>query len=546
MTSVSITESYKTVVVSEGAGETVIVTAPSQAVTVSTVGLGPQGPGGDLGLYANFIDTTDQPLVSTAANQVITFNTTLGSRGISLVDNSKITFALNGTYKILASLQLTNSGNNISEINVFFKKNGSTIADSNTRIDLEPRKSVSTPYHGCFTVEFQLDLVANDYVQIFWAADHDGISVDTIPADTLHPQAPSAIINVAQVLFAQAGVPTGGNPGDILTKSSSTNYDTAWTDSPTVDKISLDLTAAESVAPGQIAWNATEGTLDLGTPGVTYQLGQEIAFRCKNVSADVITDGEAVMFMGADATTGYIEVAHMIANGTLPGYVFFGVATEVIPVGGLGYVTTLGKVRGIDTSAFPDDSVLWLDPVNPGGFQLTEPVAPHLKIAAAAVVKSHPTDGVLFVRAETGRNISECHDVEVGTGAQDREYLGWSEAMQHWMPLPIPNAAPRSATIAGPKTGDNFTLFRTDVSTTISSVNALVSGFSPSVTYEIRYATNRTSTGTLAITPATTVNTTTGSPAVVQNQPIPANSYVWLVITAVSGTVGELNVTIAF
>lgn len=320
-----------------------------------------------------------------------------------------------------------------------------------------------------------------------------------------------------------------------------------YLDSATIyDKLAFDTTAGLSPGVGELTWNQTEGTLNIGTPGVTYQVGQELSFRCKNVSADPIVDGEACMFMGADQTTGYLEVAHMIADGSVPGYVFFGVATEPIPVGGVGYVTTLGKVRGIDTSAFPEDSLLWLSPADPGTFQLTEPDAPNLKIAAAAVIKSDPVDGILFVRAETGRNIADCHDVEVGLGAQDREYLGWNEANQRWQPIKVPNAAPRSITIAGPKQNDSFTIFKTDVQTTITSVVGLVSGSTPSVTYEIRYAADRTATGTLAIVPDTVTNTTTGDSATVQNQPIPANSYVWVVITAVSGTVGEMNVTIAF
>lgn len=341
------------------------------------------------------------------------------------------------------------------------------------------------------------------------------------------------------------GVPTGGTEGDILVRTSGGSYATAWTDSPTVDKLAFDTTATESVTTAQLAWNTTEGTLDIGTPGVTYQLGQELSFRCKNVGADPILDGEAVMFAGADAATGYLEVVHMIANGTVPGYVFFGVATEPITPGALGYVTTLGKVRGIDTSAYPEDSLLWLDPANPGGFTIVEPEAPNLKIAVAAVIKSHPTAGIIFVRAETGRNIADCHDVEVGPGAADREYLGWSEDNNRWQPLRIPNAAPRSITIPEPRAGDSFTLFRTDTTTTITSVTALVSGTNPSVTYELRYATNRTNPGVLAST-STATNTTTGSSASVANQPIPANSYVWIEITSTVGTVGEINVTIAF
>lgn len=314
----------------------------------------------------------------------------------------------------------------------------------------------------------------------------------------------------------------------------------------TFEKITFDTAAGVSVGNGELAWNAVEGTLNVGGEGITYQVGQELSYKCKNVSADPIVDGEACMFMGADTTTGYLEVAHMIANGTLPGYVFFGVATEPIPVGGIGYVTTMGKVRGIDTSLYPEDSLLWLDPLNPGGFTTVEPEAPNLKIAAAAVIKSDATDGVIFVRAETGRNIADCHDVEVGIGASDRQYLGWAESNQRWQPFDIPNAAPRSLTIAGPKVNDSFTIFRTDVETTLSSVIAIVSGSTPSVTYEIRYGSDRSGAGTLAIVADTVTNTTTGDSATIQNQPIPANSYVWLVITAVSGTVGELNVTLAF
>lgn len=205
MTTVNIDNDYRILVVNDSNGDTAIVTAPSPAVIVETTGLGPQGPGGVIALYGNFIDTTDQPLVSTSAAQPLTLNTTLENRGITVTNGSRINFELAGTYKILASLQITNSSNSISEVNVFFKQNGTTIANSNTRIDLEPRKSVSTPYHGCFTIEFQLSATNGDYVEIYWSADNLGIAVDTIPQDALHPQAPSAIINVAQVMFASPG-----------------------------------------------------------------------------------------------------------------------------------------------------------------------------------------------------------------------------------------------------------------------------------------------------------------------------------------------------
>ena len=546
MSEVIVSKQDVNLVVSESEDNSVVV-SPSTVSSVTINTRGPQGPGGVMGLYGSFIDTTDQPLVSTAAAQRITINTTLENRGVTIASGSRITFELAGTFKILASVQTTNLGNQTTEVNFFFKKNGNTIADSNTRIDLGPRKSVGVPYHGCFTIEYQLTVATNDYVELWWAADHLQVTLDNIVANGTHPAAPSVILNVAQVMYAQTGTPPGGNIGDLVVKASGTDYDTVWTDAPTVDKLGLDLTAAETVSTGQLAWNATEGTIDVGLlHGSVNQIGQEVQLLCTNSAASLtITNGMGVMFTGGNASTLRLEVQPMQANGDLPGYVFFGIATQTIAPGATGYITTFGKVRGLNTSAYPEDSILWCDPVNPGQFVLTEPIAPQLKIAAAAVIKSHATEGVLMVRADTGQNLSDCHDVETDT-AQDTDYLGWSEDMQHWMPLSVPNAAPRSITIVDPQPSDSFTVFRTTRATTISQVVALVAGTTPAVGYELRYAANRTASGTTAIIPVIASNTTVGSGATVQNMPIPSGNYVWLNITTVSGNTTEFNLSVAF
>jgi hypothetical protein len=244
MTSVTITDNYRIVVASDNDGQTTTVTAPSPAATVTTTGLGPQGPGGTLALYGSFIDITDQPLISTTTAQPLTLNTSLETRGISVADNSKITFTAPGTYKILASLQVTNTTNNISEVNFFFAKNGTVITNSNTRIDLNSRKSVSTPYHGCFTIEFQLTVAANDYLQLYWVADTLGITIDTIPAGGPHPQAPSAIVNVAQIMYLQTSVPNGTANGDTLIWNAATS---SWQASNSLTLLEQRVAALESV-----------------------------------------------------------------------------------------------------------------------------------------------------------------------------------------------------------------------------------------------------------------------------------------------------------
>lgn len=343
------------------------------------------------------------------------------------------------------------------------------------------------------------------------------------------------------------GFPSGGTTGDVLIKVGSGYYDSTWTKDLVLDTVSVRTTATGTVNPGQLRWNPREHTVDVGMlRGVVNQLGQETTMICLNTADVTVANGSAVMFTGTDEDSGHPTIGPMIADGSVSAKVFFGVATEEIAPDAEGYVTIFGKVRDIDTSAFPEDSILWLDPTNPGGYTLTQPMAPALKIAAAAVIHSHPTEGTLLVRADVGAALSECHDVEAEV-IGDKQFLGWSEDMQHWMPLDPPNKAPRSITISEPLPDDTFTLFRTSKETTLEQVTALVAGRNgPGVSYELRYAADRTASGTLATVPGFTSVTTTGSTATVQNMPIPSGNYVWLKVNAVSGTTTEFNLSLAF
>lgn len=81
---------------------------------------------------------------------------------------------------------------------------------------------------------------------------------------------------------------------------------------------------------------------------------------------------------------------------------------------------------------------------------------------------------------------------------------------------------------------------------TITQINAVLVGSStPSVTWTIRHATDRSATGNEVVTGGTTTtSTTTGSEVTSFNDAtIPANSYVWVETTAQSGTVDSLSIT---
>jgi hypothetical protein len=104
---------------------------------------------------------------------------------------------------------------------------------------------------------------------------------------------------------------------------------------------------------------------------------------------------------------------------------------------------------------------------------------------------------------------------------------------------------PKSFTIPAPQAGDNFTIFYTETATTLTQVLAVVKGSSsPSVTFTMRYATDRTAAGTLAVVSTVVTSTTTGQVVPLQQMPIPANSFVWVELTAVSGTVTEFSASL--
>jgi hypothetical protein len=188
-----------------------------------------------------------------------------------------------------------------------------------------------------------------------------------------------------------------------------------------------------SVTTGQVTWNPNDGTLDIGLlNAVTLQVGHELMLMCRNSTASTISTGTAVQFAGADiGNSGRLQIAPMVADGTFPGYVFFGVTTQAIDPGEDGYVTVYGKVRGVDTSGYDVGDILWCDPDVPGGFTTTEPEAPNLKLPVAAVI-SKASNGILMVRWDTGRRLADLHDVEANGTKEDGDVLTWNETAGRW------------------------------------------------------------------------------------------------------------------
>lgn len=114
------------------------------------------------------------------------------------------------------------------------------------------------------------------------------------------------------------------------------------------------------------------------------------------------------------------------------------------------------------------------------------------------------------------------------------------------------NLASRSSkhvSIATPGGAENVTLFFTAEAVTVAKLAAVLLGSAtPSVTWSIKFAADRSAAGTEVITGGTTTTSTTTGDVITSFTvaAIPANSWVWLVTTAQSGTVTQLHVSMIF
>ena len=151
--------------------------------------------------YGAFQDSTDQTAASTTAAYAITFNTTDFSNGVTVASGSRITVADAGIWNLQFSIQFTNTTNSSQDVDVWFRVNGSNVANSNSRFGFAPRKGAGDPYHTIAAMNYFVSLNATNYVEIMWRTTDTGVSIEQYAAGTspTRPAVPSAIVTMSFV-----------------------------------------------------------------------------------------------------------------------------------------------------------------------------------------------------------------------------------------------------------------------------------------------------------------------------------------------------------
>lgn len=118
---------------------------------------------------------------------------------------SKIVVSQDGLYNVQFSAQFVNTTNDVQDINIWFRKNGTDVAASNSQFGIKARKSTGSASRLIAAMNFYLELAENDYFEMMWRVSDSGVSMEQFPAVTASgstpdiPATPSIILTVTFV-----------------------------------------------------------------------------------------------------------------------------------------------------------------------------------------------------------------------------------------------------------------------------------------------------------------------------------------------------------
>ena len=148
--------------------------------------------------YGMFQSNVSQTLTTANTPQRISLETVDYSNGVYAATGDGIHFPQAGIYNITYTLQFANTDNQVHNASVWFKQNGVNVSGSAYKFDV-------IAYHGSLdgyilgTGVFPVKVAADDYVEIWWAADSTSVYLEAYAAQTspyARPTIPSVVATV--------------------------------------------------------------------------------------------------------------------------------------------------------------------------------------------------------------------------------------------------------------------------------------------------------------------------------------------------------------
>ncbi len=129
---------------------------------------------------------------------VVSVAQTVASTDITGTVASRLVAALAGLYNIQFSVQIVSTDASIHDVDIWFRKNGTDVAESNSQFSV-PNRHGGVDGHLLGALNFYIDLAAGDDVEIMWHTANTACTIQYIGPQTppTRPGTPSVIVTMA-------------------------------------------------------------------------------------------------------------------------------------------------------------------------------------------------------------------------------------------------------------------------------------------------------------------------------------------------------------
>jgi hypothetical protein len=190
-----------------------------------------------------------------------------------------------------------------------------------------------------------------------------------------------------------------------------------------------DVSAIGSVTStdGSVTVSTTSGVADLSVAVATSTTN--VICQVRNTTGATLTKGTAVYISGA---TGQIPtISKALATSDATSAQTLGLMTADLANNTNGYVTVIGLITNMDTSAYTDGAQLYLSGTTAGTLTATKTYAPTHLVYVAVVEHAHPTQGKLFVKVQNGYELDEIHNVSAQSPSNGQTII-YNETTSLW------------------------------------------------------------------------------------------------------------------
>jgi hypothetical protein len=197
---------------------------------------------------------------------------------------------------------------------------------------------------------------------------------------------------------------------------------TAWVPSTITAGVS-----SVASADGSIIVTTVSGAVDLAVSEASP--ASTVLAAVRNTTGATLTKGTAVYISGATGQRSTVSKA--LATGDATSAQTLGLITSDLANNSNGYVTVIGLILNIDTSAYTDGQQLYLSPTTAGTLTATKPYAPQHLVYVAIVEYAHATQGKLFVKVQNGYELDELHNVSAQSPTTGQTIV-WNSSTSLW------------------------------------------------------------------------------------------------------------------